>query len=322
MQGDQTASLEEGGGYGRRSVAPAWNPVLTVNPEAWKAKVANALESGRDGLYWVCDFDRTVTRCFLDNGERSLDCHDILASIPKITHHCKTCMEEMMEYYYPIEIHPTMTREEKIPYMVEWYTKVNFLLQDQNLTRADVAHAVKSCKSFKLRDGVEEAFGLAYTKGIPLIIVSAGLGNVIEEVIRQRIRMPVQTDVEGGANHDASSNDWPNVRVLSNTILWDEDGHQCGFSEPLIHMYNKSLQDAPDTIKTMLEGRKVGLLSGDSTGDLTMAHGIDSTDVLRVGFLNEKVEERLPKYIGRDCYDRVVLNDGNWETLLEILRKI
>ena len=43
------------------------------------------------------------------------------------------------------------------------------------------------------------------------------------KVIRQKIHMPVQTELEGGSNHDAAANDWPNVRVLSNTILWDED---------------------------------------------------------------------------------------------------
>merc|ERR1719331_480406 len=163
-------------------------------------------------MFWVCDFDRTITRCFLDdNGQRSLDCHDILASIPKITADCKQAMEDMMAYYYPIEIHPTMSREEKIPHMVEWYTKVNELLAAQNLTRDDVVSAVANCQNFAIRQGVDEAFQLAYQKGIPIIVVSAGLGNIIEEVIRQRICKALGTEGEACAN----------VRFLSNTLQWD-----------------------------------------------------------------------------------------------------
>jgi len=286
------------------------HPLLTVNPPEWREKVQHAMKGGADNIFWVCDFDRTLTKCFLEDGNRSLDCHDILASIPKITPECKQIMEEMMEYYYPIEIHPTMTREEKIPYMVEWYAKVNFLLNRQNLEKADVAAAVAGCTNFRIRQGVEEAFKLAYEMNIPIIIVSAGLGNVIEEVVRQRIPMP-----EG-----AKDVSWPNVRVLSNTIQWDADERQCGFSEPLIHMYNKSLQDAPTEIRDMIKGRSVGMLCGDGLGDLTMAHGHQTTDVLKFGFLNEKVEERLPKYVAPDAYDCIVLNDGDFDSVLELLR--
>merc|ERR1719486_614438 len=287
-------------------------PVLTADPARWDIQFEYALEAGADKIFWVCDFDRTVTRCFLDDGRRSLDCHDILASIPKITAECKQAMESMMDYYYPIEISPTMSREEKIPHMVEWYTKVNALLAAQNLTRDDVVSAVANCKDFAIRDGVVKAFQLALQKGIPIIVVSAGLGNIIEEVIRQRIPMPDGT----------TGKVWPNVRVLSNTLQWDEHGEFAGFSEPLIHMYNKSLQDAPSEIRQMLDGRNVGILTGDGTGDLTMAHGHDATDTLKFGFLNEKVEERLPKYISADGFDKVILNDGNFEPVLDLLRKL
>jgi 5'-nucleotidase len=221
-------------------------------------------------------------------------------------------MEEMMEHYYPIEISTTMTKEEKIPYMVEWYAKVNYLLGMQNLNRSDVVAAVAACTDFCIRDGVEEAFGILASKGIPIIIVSAGLGNVIEEVVRQRIARP----------GDAKGQTWENVRVLSNTMLWDDNGEFMEFSDPLIHMYNKSLQDAPDGIKAMIKGRKSGILCGDGLGDLTMADGSEATTILKYGFLNERIEERLPKYISKQAFDRVILNDGAWDPVLDLLRKL
>merc|ERR1719210_2928596 len=115
---------------------------------------------------------------------------------------------------------------------------------------------------------------------------------------------------------------WPNVRVLSNTLQWDSDGCHVGFSEPLIHMYNKSLQDAPAPLKDMIKNRHVGVLCGDSIGDLTMTSGHETTMVMKFGFLNEKVEERLPNYMNPGGYDHLILNDGSYESVLDIVRRI
>jgi len=40
-----------------------------------------------------------------------------------------------------------------------------------------------------------------------------------------------------------------------------------------------------------------------------MADGIDKLDKLKVGFLNEKVEERMSQFLGP--FDVVVTNDGS-----------
>lgn len=288
-----------------------WNPVVTVNPVSWNAKVQRMLQAGKDKTFFVLDFDRTITKCYLEDGGRALDCHDILASCPKISWGCKRMMELLMNKYYPIEVDAKMSKEEKTPHMVEWYKLVNQLLAAQGLNRSDVEVAVSGCKDFRLRSGVEELFQIAHRKGIPIIVVSAGLGNVIEEVIRQCIRKP---SGEVGSP-------WNNVRVLSNTLLWNHAGHFKGHSEPLIHMFNKSLQDAPEDVKDLIEGRHVGVLVGDGLGDLTMADGHQTTTVIKVGFLNEKIEERLPSYCADGAYDRVVLNDGTYEPVLDMLRQ-
>lgn len=288
----------------------SWSPVVTVNPVSWNAKVQRMLQAGKDKTFFVLDFDRTMTKCYLENGGRALDSHDILASCPKISWGCKRMMELLMDKYHPIEIDAKMTREEKIPHMVEWYKLVNQLLAAQGLNQNDVEVAVRGCKDFRLRSGVEELFQIAHRNNIPVIVVSAGLGNVIEEVIRQCIRKP---SGEVGTS-------WDNVGVLSNTLLWNPAGQFKGHSEPPIHMFNKSLQDAPQHVEDLIQGRHVGVLCGDGLGDLTMADGHQTTTVLKVGFLNEKIEDRLVQYCSDGAYDRVVLNDGTYEPVLEMLR--
>jgi len=287
--------------------------VLTSDPKSWKARIQKAADAGADRIFCVFDFDRTVTRCFLDDGSASLASHDILGSIPKITADCKKAMDEASDFYYPIEVDPNMPKSEKIPFMERWYTHTNACLASQNITRADMVGAVADCKDFLIREGVREAFQILHAKGIPVIFISAGVGNVIEEVVRQCI-----ADADGPL-----SETWPNVRVLSNNMLWDKDGQFVDFSEPLIHMFNKSLEDAPADVRQMLDGRDIGILCGDGLGDLTMANGVESIDILKFGFLNEKIDERLPKYMSTNGFDRLILNDGSWETILDdILRKI
>merc|ERR1712070_1071585 len=200
--------------------------------------------------------------------------------------------------------------------MMEWCSKVNYLIGTQNLTQSDISDAVASSCDFHIREGVVETFGILLEKGIPIIILSAaGVGNVIDEVVRQCIAKPDGT----------KGSPWPNVRVLSNTMIFDADGNFSEFSEPLVHMYNKSLQDAPDDIRQILAGRDVGVLCGDSLGDLTMAHGHTTTDLLKFGFLNENVDERMGKYIGtrgREAFDRIILNDGDWSPILDLFKRL
>jgi len=286
-------------------------PCVTPNPGRWGQKVKHLMEAGKEQTFFVFDFDRTITKCFLENGERSLDCHDILASIPKVSWECKRTMEILMEKFYPIETDPHMDHGMKATHMVEWYSLVNALLSAQKISQNDVAKAVAECKDFRLRSGAGELFRFAKNNNIPVIILSAGLGNIIEEVVRQCI-----TTATGEIGEK-----WDNVHVFSNTLLWDS-GNRAHFSEPILHPFNKSLQHAPEKLRESIKGRNVAVLAGDGLGDLTMANGVETSEVLKIGFLNERIDERLTKYTSADSYDRVILNDGGFEPLLEVLRKM
>lgn len=69
-----------------------------------------------------------------------------------------------------------------------------------------------------------------------------------------------------------------------------------GFREPLIHTYNKNNTVLKDTeYFRQVCSRTNILLLGDSMGDLSMADGVvDAENVLRVGFLNDRVSQAFP----------------------------
>ena len=65
--------------------------------------------------------------------------------------------------------------------------------------------------------------------GIPFLIFSAGLADVIQEVL---------TQVQGTGDAPVKQTR-PGQRIVSNRMLWS-GGILTGFSEPLIHMFNKN----------------------------------------------------------------------------------
>ena len=115
--------------------------------------------------------------------------------------------------------------------------------------------------------------------------------------------------------------------VVSNWLKFDARGVVHGFSEPLLHMFNKDgrfvlKQLGAERWRGLADGRRVCLLLGDGLGDATMADGLDMPVVLKIGFLNEtepeRVAARLPAY--EAAFDAVVLGDRDFEWVLELLR--
>ena len=51
--------------------------------------------------------------------------------------------DEMREYYMAIEFDPNMSREEKQPFMIEWWDKAHDLLVSTSLLRMNLAEAVR-----------------------------------------------------------------------------------------------------------------------------------------------------------------------------------
>ncbi|XP_078452754.1 cytosolic 5'-nucleotidase 3A isoform X1 [Lampetra planeri] len=272
------------------------------DPERVEAIMCGLIEGGASKLQIVTDFDMTLTR-FSDNGTRCPTCYNIIESCKSVTEEGIKQLHALKDKYYAIEIDPKLSNEEKLPYMVEWWTKAHNLLVQQGLHKDELEHAVRD-SDVMLREGYVWFFNRLNERHVPVFIFSAGVGDVLEEVIRQ-------ADVFH-----------PNVHVVSNYMDFDDGGVLKGFKGELIHIYNKregALRNA-DYFKQLRNYSNV-LLLGDSLGDLHMADGVPRLDnMLKIGFLNDKVEERLEQYM--EMYDIVLVRDETLELANAILQKI
>lgn len=250
----------------------------------------------------ISDFDMTLTR-FAHNGRRCPTTHNILDNNLLLSDDCKRKMRELLNTYYPIEIDAARTVEEKLPLMVEWWTKVHELLIQQKI-RKDLLSQVVRESSAMLREGYKGFFDHLQEQQVPLLIFSAGVGDILEEVIRQN-----------QVFH-------PNVHVISNYMDFDDSGILNSFKGDLIHTFNKSegaLLHAEHFLE--LRDRANVLLLGDSLGDLTMADGVANTQhILTVGFLNDQVEKRKESYI--NSYDIVLVEDETMDVPNAVLNYI
>lgn len=72
---------------------------------------------------------------------------------------------------------------------------------------------------FYFRDGILEVINLGEDYKIPLVVVSAGIGNIIQQMLSE-----------------ITDND---IEIRSNFIEFDSCGKFLGFSTPIVHSQNK-----------------------------------------------------------------------------------
>ncbi|XP_072502556.1 7-methylguanosine phosphate-specific 5'-nucleotidase isoform X2 [Notamacropus eugenii] len=276
--------------------------VLMRHPQQVQEVIHSLRKGGCHKLQVISDFDMTLTR-FGFNGKRCPTSYNILDNSKLISEECQKKLKDLLHYYYPIEIDPNRTVKEKFPLMVEWWTKAHNLLCQQKIQKYQIAQIVRDSDAM-LREGFETFFNTLYRSNIPLLIFSAGIGDILEEMIRQM-----------NVFH-------PNIRVVSNYMDFDESGYLQGFKGNLIHTYNKNSSVLEDSkYFEQLQAKTNILLLGDSMGDLTMADGVSNVgNILKIGFLNDKVEERRERYL--DSYDIVLEKDETLDVVNGILSHV
>ena len=265
--------------------------------------------AGWGRLLLLADFDRTLT-----TASCGVSCHGVVESCQELSRDYREATKVLFEKYYPIETSATMTREEKIPLMTEWYTRAHELLLKEPFT-PELLDATAAKSAIALRPGCDELFALCHDKATPLVVCSAGLGNVVQACLKHRLQ------------DERAVAALPQLPVVSNWLRFDDAGVVNGFSQPLLHMFNKDgafvkSQIGDSRWNALSTGRSVCLVLGDGLGDAAMADGLGLTNVVKIGFLNEtdpaRVAARLPAF--EDAFDIVLLGDQSFEYVLKMLR--
>jgi cytosolic 5'-nucleotidase 3 len=271
------------------------------NKEELQQKIEQLKQGGASALHVISDFDKTLTKVFRD-GKSFRSVIAILRDEKYLTPDYPERAEKLFEKYHPYEIDQNISVEEKNEKMLEWWSTHKKLIVECGLHK-EVIQDVISKDFIVLRDGADTFFSSLDKHEVPLLIFSSGLGDFIEAHIK------------------AKGKDTANVHVISNFFTFDTAGKATGYSEQIIHVFNKNevaLKETP--YYEAVKERKNVLLLGDSMGDLQMSEGLEHDCILRIGFLNKDEEQSLEKYM--DAFDMVILHDGTLEPVNAVLQKI
>jgi len=281
--------------------------VVLGNPEQAAQKIQNLVKAGPESLQVIVDFDYTLTRSHKDG--QPVECSwGVLETYRELPPSYHTRVQAAKDKYLPIELDLTISKEEKVPLMIEWYREANKCLAESGVKKSWLSKMVSE-SNCELRDDTDKLLGMMQKADIPVLVMSAGVGDLIQEILKHFNLV------------------FSNLSVVSNFLLFDEEGNVIGMSESdddMIHMYNKA-----DMVKKKTKGgnnglRKNVILIGDSLGDLDMAAGVEDPDtVLTIGFLNKNIEKNLPVY--QNKFDVVLVDDQTMEfpnlLLAEILNQ-
>ncbi len=256
-------------------------------------------KAGLEHLHIISDFDKTITKVYVD-GRTIPSIISLLRDNDYISEEYSLKAKELFKKYNPIEIDPSIPHEQKKKAMESWWNEHFDLLIKSKLNKNHLERAVKS-KKIPFREGFLDFLDLLKKDNIPFVIFSSsGIGDAIPMMLEEEKRM------------------YSNVFVLSNFYNWDNEGNATSVQQPIIHCMNKgeiALLKTPFYEK--VRDRKNVILIGDTLDDLGMIEGFNYTNLLKVGFLNQNVEENLSLYKQR--YDVVITNDEDFSFVNDLI---
>ncbi|VDN06917.1 unnamed protein product [Thelazia callipaeda] len=299
--------------------------IRDVSTVEWKLN--EMINAGKDKLLVISDFDYTLSRFHDAEGKSCCTTHGVFdVAAQTVSKELETVLKNLKSKYLPIEFDPHMTIAEKMPHMENWWRtshqhiiKAGFTKQSiQNFVREaklelktlnifgfQGAHTVVP-KYLVFREGAQEYILALHDYNVPLIIFSAGVGNVIDFFMQEAFgQLP------------------NNVHIVSNMMKYNENDVATAFSEPLIHTFSKNTAVISHygSLLNEISSRTSVLLLGDTLGDSNMDSGLKCELVaLKIGFLNYNDETLLNQYL--HSYDIVLLDDQSLQVPSLILNSI
>jgi len=183
--------------------------------EVVESKLQSLCHTGMGSLQVIADFDYTMSK-YHDNGKRCDSCHGMIANTPLVSEVYHKKAWDLFHFYNPMEVDTTMSIQDKIPHMIEWYEKShdNMVAMEPPLMKSSIESMVRDsttrlrCKSMIDSLAKEE---------VPVLVLSAGVGDVVQEVLKQNGVL------------------LPNVKIISNFMIFDDVTQRLvGFKQPLM----------------------------------------------------------------------------------------
>lgn len=191
---------------------------IIPNPESLKYKIELFREAGVENFQIVSDFDFTMTRSLVNGiqGKTSVT----IAQNTSSSLERQQAISDLINYYTPIEINHHINEAVKAQYMKEWWAKSSAIIIHDKYDQKKLEKVVDDSNVY-LRYGIDKVMKICEDFNVPVYLVSAGFGNVIDYYFRSLgFRL--------------------NLKVFANYLDLDEEGKLTKLLEPAIVSAEKS----------------------------------------------------------------------------------
>lgn len=259
-------------------------------------KIARIQSQGPSSFHVVSDFDLTLTKSSI-NGKHVPSLFGLIRSGNYLSRDYPQKAYKLYDKYRPLEMDVALDNAERAVFMREWWTTHLQLMIDEGMHK-DVLEQVLHDYEQVFKDDCNKLFSLLEENGVPLLVFSSGLGDLIILFLDRGKLLS------------------SNVHVIANFFSFDDSGKVIGYKDDLIiHSFNKSevvLEDAEHF--SIIKDRKNVVLIGDSLGDPHMVDGLSHDTVIKVGFLYD--ETKLKEYLS--LYDVVLVEEESLSYLIDL----
>lgn len=278
----------------------------------FKARLSTLQAGGPQQLQVITDFDQTLTAYIGTDGLRNDECHGVLLrrldpqNVPGLMATSWRHLKEIERLYgegdfASVEsyVKPLEIQEERVTW---WFKTYQALAVEFQLWRQ-----VDDCiarSNARVRDGLVATFAWVEAFNVPLLVVSAGLRQVMCRILET-----------GGCPLPASAS------VVANDL-----------HEPTLTIYTETkhaaLSLAPRCYHDAVKDRRCLLLLGDKLSDLAPAQGLDQDYVvLSVCFLSDGLSEHRSASVEEierhlQHFDVVLTGDASMNFVNSLLRSI
>lgn len=246
-----------------------------------------------DNTIVVADFDATLTTSSCKSSWA------LLTESNLIPESLKAEIKTLNEKYAPYETDMLLLESVKENLTTEW-SKAEFdILFKHKYNENYLVDAFNSPQTnITLRKGVKEFLSLLNKNNISLYIVSAGISNTIEMLLKKHQCL------------------YPNITIISNKIIFENSIAKTLENSNIINLYNKNLIIEKRLLNKTNENTNVVLL-GDVLSDANMCNKITYKDIIKIGFFEKKSNDLFSYY--KNTYDFICTENSSILEIAKIL---
>lgn len=242
----------------------------------------------------VSDFDRTLTQG--KSGIGGTTSWSILENF--MNQKCLNSQRILFQKYRQMEIDGRLSHDDAI----RWWEASLENVVNSGINFNLVSRAIGT--KLTPRQGVTELFLISEKYGIPLVLLSAGLKNIIDSWCRHWSFKPDM--------------------ILSTELILNDESVISGWNKKsLVHVLNKNEHARSDS-ERIKQSRPFIILLGDSADDAAMADGEDT--VIRILIDDPREDEKISRSKDRSAHFRslfdIRLAQGSLTPVADLIRQI